>query len=126
VNKQAGNPMSMAINRISASGVAGMLYGMPVNKPGQVTNVAPGDRTNVAAAGTSSQAVQRVSGPQFDTPSTRDQLHTAFQHALAALSSVAAGTMAESSTPDQSSGLQQGAAYAQVEQQVGQVLDITA
>ena len=115
--------MSMAINRISASGVAGMLYGMPVNKPGRVTSVASGDRTNVVAAGTSSQAVQRVSGPQFDMPATPDQVHAAFQYALATL-----GSVAQASTQDQSSGFQQTAVagYAQVEQQVGQVLDITA
>ena len=81
--------MSMAINRISASSVAGMSM-MPVNKPSRVTRVDSGDRATVVAAGTSSQAVQGISGTQSGTSGTPDQVHAAFLYALAALSSVAA------------------------------------
>ena len=117
--------MSMAITRISASSVAAMLS--PVTKPQRVATVDSGNRASVVAAATSGQAVQSVSGSQSDTPSP-EQAHTAFQYALAALSSVtAASTPAQSSPEVQSSGVQQaGVAYAQVEQDAGQVLDLTA
>ena len=93
------NTMSMAINRISASGVAAMLYGMPVNKPSRVVKVDSGNRANIVAAGTSSQAVQGVSGSQSDTSSTAEQSHASFTYALAALSSVATtSTMAQPSS----------------------------
>ena len=118
--------MSMAINRISASGVAAMLY--PVMKPGRVAKVDSGNRANVVAAGTSSQAVQGVSGSQSDASGTAEQARAAFQNALAALSSVAStGTAAGSNSDVQVGGAQQaGGAYAQVEMQTGQALDITA
>jgi hypothetical protein len=119
--------MSMAISRISASGVAAMLY--PVTKPSRVAKVDSGNRANVVAAGTSSQAVQAISGSQTDTSSTPEQVHAAFQYTLAALSCVATGgaSMAQSSPEAQFGGVQQaGDAYAQVEQQAGQTLDITA
>ena len=43
---------------ISASGVAAMLY--PATKPSRVAKVGSGNRANVVAAGTSSQAVQAI------------------------------------------------------------------
>ncbi len=130
--------MSMAINRISASSVAAVLY--PVMKPSRVAKIDSGNRANVVAAGTSSQAVQGVSGSQSDASGTAEQAHAAFQYALAGLSSMATDTtVAQPSTEAssnvattrstsmaQSSGVQQaGSAYAQVEQQAGQALDIT-
>jgi len=122
--------MSMAINRISASGVAAMLYGMPINKPSRIAKVGTG-RTTAASVMASQVAVQATSRPQAaETPSTAEQVHATFQYALAALSSVAAtGNMTQSSTEQaQSGGVQQAssAAYAQVEQQAGQALDLTA
>jgi hypothetical protein len=119
--------MSMAISRISASGVAAMLY--PATKPSRVAKVDSGNRANVVAAGTSSQAVQAISGSQSDKSSTPEQVHVAFQYTLAALSSVATGgtSPAQSSPEAQSGGVQQaGDAFAQIEQQAGQTLDITA
>ncbi len=113
--------MSMAINRISASGVAAMLY--PVVKPTRVAKV----DTGRAATATSSQAVQGTSRPQSaDTSSTAEQVHTGFQYALAALSSLATGTSSVAGPGDVQSGVQQGSAYAQVEQAAGQTLDLTA
>ncbi len=123
--------MSMAISRISASGVAGMLYGMPVSKPRRVATVDSGDRARMVVTGTPSQAVQGASRPQpADTSSTPEQVHAAFQYALAFQGNggMTGGTMAQSNAEVQSGGVQQaGSAYAQVEQQqAGQVLDITA
>ena len=122
--------MSMAINRISASGVAAMLY--PVMKPTRVAKIDTG-RATTAPTGTSSQAVQGVSSSQSDESGTAEQVHTAFQYALAALSSVAttdtSSTAIAQSGADQvqSSGIPQaGTAYAQVEQQARQTLDLTA
>ena len=118
--------MSMAISRISASGVAATLY--PVTKPSRVANVDSGNRANVVAAGTSSQAVQGISGSQSDT-SSPEQTHAAFAYALAALQDNAGmtGSAAQASQEVQSGGVQQiGIAYEQVDQQVGEVLDITA
>ena len=117
--------MSMAINRISASGVAAMLS--PVTKPQPVAKVDSGNRASVAAA-TSIRAVQGVSGSQSDS-SSPEQAHTAFQYALTALSSVATTNAPAQSSPEvqSSDGQQAGVAYAQVEQQdAGQVLDLTA
>lgn len=117
--------MSMAINRISASGVAAMLY--PVIKTNRVAKVDSGSRTTVVAAATSSQAVQSVSGSQSDTSNTAEQVRAAFQYALAALSSVATtDTTAQSSPEAQAGGVQAGGAYAQVGQPLGQTLDLTA
>jgi len=114
--------MSMAINRISASGVAAMLY--PVMKPSRVPKVAPDSKTAASAADQS--AVQAAPQPA-DTSRTPDQVHAAFENARAALGSVTTGTTsAEPSTGVQSGGLQQGRAYARGEQQAGQVLDFTA
>ena len=118
--------MSMAISRISASGVAGMLYA--VTKPSRVAKVDSGNRANVVAAGTSSQIVQSVSGSQSDT-SSPEQAHTAFAYALAALqdnAGMTGGVAQPSPDQGQSGGIQQaGSAYAQVEQAAGQALDIT-
>jgi len=124
----------MAINRISVSGAAGMLYGMPVNKPSRVVNVDSGNRANVVATAALSQtAVQGTSGARpADTSGTAEQVHAAFEYALAAFQGNAGttgGAIAQSS-PDQgqSGAVQQAgvAAYAQVEQASGQVLDLTA
>jgi len=115
----------MAINSISASGVAAMLYGMPVNKPGRVEKSGTG-RTTAVSVTAGQTAVQATSRSQAsETPrNTAEQVHATFQYALAALGSVGTTGTAQSST----SGLQQAssAVYAQVEQQSGQVLDITA
>ena len=125
--------MSMAINSISASGVAAMLYGMPVNKPGRIAKVDTG-RTTAASVTAGQTAVKAASRPQAANPlsNTAEQVHATFQSALAALGSVAAsGTASNYSSQighTLSSGVQQAssAAYAQVEQQAGQMLDITA
>ena len=125
--------MSMAINSISASGVAAMLYGMPVNKPGRIAKVDTG-RTAAASVTAGQTAVQATSRSQAaEAPrNTAEQVHATFQYALAALGSVAAsGTASNYSSQigqTLSSGVQQAssAAYAQVEQQAGQMLDITA
>ncbi len=113
--------MSMAINRISASSVAGMLY--PVSKPSRVAKVDSGNRASMVAAGTSSQAVQGTASSQSNTSSTPEQVHTGFQYALAAFSSVAttsSTSTAQPSTEVESGIVQQaGSAYAQVEQQAG-------
>ena len=126
--------MSTAINRISASGVAAMLY--PVMKPGRVAKVAGGDRTAATAAGAASQAAVPASSSRTQAAdasnSTAEQLHAAFEYARAALGSAAtASATSAQSGPDQgqSIGPQQagGAAYAQSEQQAsGQTLDLTA
>jgi hypothetical protein len=141
--------MSMAINRISAGGVAAMLY--PVTRPSRVPKIVSG-RSNSASA--PSPATQNASRPQSaDRTNTAEQVHAAFEYARAALSSGATmGTPPESSqtqtgqaTPSTASvqsgaqpsgGVQQtsgfaangqaGSAYAQDEQQAGQTLDITA
>ena len=116
--------MSMAINRVSAAGVAAMLY--PVTKPSRVAKVGSGRTSSASTAD-----AQSTSRPQpADASSTPDQIHAAFQYAQAALSSVV--NMSSTSIPQptdlgQSSGVQQaGTAYAQVEQQAGQTLDLTA
>jgi len=116
--------MSLAISSISANLVPAVLY--PVTKPQRVPKVS-GGRTSSA----STTAAQGTSRPQpADTTSTPDQIHAAFQYAQAALSSVV--NMSSTSIPQptdlgQSSGVQQaGTAYAQVEQQAGQTLDLTA
>ena len=119
--------MSMAINSISASGVAAMLYGMPINKPSRIANVGTG-RTTAASVTAGQTAVQATSHSQAaETPSnTAEQVHATFQYALAALDSV--GMSARMTAQSSTVGLQQAssAAYAQVEAQAGQVLDITA
>ena len=83
--------MSMAINSISASGVAAMLYGMPVNKPGRIAKVDTG-RTTAASVTAGQTAVKAASRPQAaEAPrNTAEQVHATFQFALAALGSVAA------------------------------------
>jgi len=118
------NTMSMAINRISASGVAAMLY--PVIKTNRVAKVDSDNRANVVTAGTSSQAVQGVSGSQSDASGTAEQAQAAFTYALAALSSVATTSIPAQSNSEAQGGGQAGNSYAQVEQSVGQTLDITA
>ncbi len=117
--------MSMAISRVSANTVAAMLY--PVMKPSRVQRVGPG-RSNPLA---SSQAVQGTSSTQPTDTSSPEQVHAAFQSALAALSSGgtagASGTATtQPGTEGQSGGVQQGVGYAQVEQEAGQTLDLTA
>jgi len=124
--------MSMAINSISASGVAAMLYGMPINKPGRVEKFGTGRTT--AASVTGQTAVQATSRSQSANPlsNTAEQVHATFQYALTALGNLATTGMATSYSSQMgqllSRGVQQAssAAYAQVEQQAGQVLDITA
>ncbi len=115
--------MSMAINRVSAAGVAAMLY--PVTKPSRVAKVGSG-RTSSS----SSADAQSTSRPQpANASSTPEQVHAAFQYAQAALGNMATGStsMTQASTEVQSGGVQQaGSAYAQVEQQAGQMLDLTA
>ncbi len=77
-----------------------------------------------ASTATTQTPVQGSSRPQ--PAATVEQVHTAFKYALAGLSSKGTGTTAQSSTEVQSSGIQQASsAYAQVEQQAGQALDIT-
>ncbi|MEI8373644.1 MAG: hypothetical protein WCJ35_12525 [Planctomycetota bacterium] len=125
--------MSMAINSISASGVAAMLYGMPVNKPSRVEKSGTG-RTTAVSVKAGQTAVRATSRSQPANPlsNTAEQFYATFQYALAALGSVGTtGTASNYSsqigrTP--SGGVQQAssAAYAQVEAQAGQVLDITA
>ena len=102
-------------------GVAAMLY--PITKPSRVPKVGSG-RTFVRHSTADAQSTSR---PQpADTSSTPDQIHAAFQYALAAFSSVAMSSTAQSSPEVQSGGVQQASEYAQVEQQAGQTLDITA
>ena len=105
--------MSMAISRISASGVASMMYGMPVNRPSRVAKVDSGDRANIVVAGTSSQAVQSISGSQSDTSGTADQVQAAFQYARAGLSSMVATSstsMTQASSGEQAGRVHQVAA----------------
>jgi len=116
--------MSMAINRVSAAGVAAMLY--PVTKPSRVAKVGSGRTSSASTAD-----AQSKSRPQtIDTSNTAEQIHTAFADALAALGNMAATSstsMTQANTEVQSSVVQQaGSAYTQVEQQAGQTLDITA
>ncbi len=117
--------MSMAINRISASSVAAMLY--PVTKPSRVAKVDTG-RATTAAADTTTAAVQ----PASASSSTSEDARAAFEYAKAALqgsTGAMAATMAQSSADQgQYDGHQQvgGVAYAQAEQEVGQSLDLTA
>lgn len=119
--------MSMAINRVSASNVAAML--LPAMKPTRVAKFGSG-RSNTASTA-NSQALQSTARSQpADTTSTAE-IHAGFEFALAALGSVGtAGYTANvqpSPNQEQTGVVQQaGGAYAQVEQQAGQVLDITA
>jgi len=118
-----GTNMSMAIHRTSANVVPAMLN--PVAKLSRVAKFGSG-RSKLASS--TGQAPAPASRPQpADTSSTADQVHTAFEYARVALGSSVAmdSSMAQSSTEVQS-GVQQGSAYAQVEQQAGQALDITA
>ena len=134
----------MAIHRASANLVPVMLN--PVAKPSRVAKFGSG-RSNPSSSTSSQTAAQGASRPG----STAEQVHTAFKYALAGLSSMGStgtgtvaqpstvgtltsiaatsGTsMAQSSPEGQSGGVQQSgvAAQAQVEQQAGQALDLTA
>ena len=113
--------MSMAIHRTSANVVPAML--LPVAKLSRVAKFGSGSSKSGAT-----QAPAQASRPQpADTPRTAEQAQAAFTYALAALSCVATmGTTAQPSSEVQVGGGQAASAYAQVEQQVGQVLDITA
>jgi hypothetical protein len=115
--------MSMAINRVSAAGVAAMLY--PVTKPSRLAKVGSGRTSSASRAD-----AQSTSRPQPAEASSPEQVHAAFQYAQAALGNMAAmssTSMPQASPVDQSGGIQQaGSAYAQVEQQAGQALDLTA
>ena len=82
--------MSMATNRISASGVAAMLY--PVMKP---SRVAKSIRVQHHGVSDVEPAVQGTS-PTVRRVRHAEQVHAAFQYALAALSSV--GTTDTSTT----------------------------
>ncbi len=112
--------MSMPINRISASGVAAMLY--PFMKPSRVANIGGGSRTSssssaVAIQGTSSQ-------PSADTTSTADQIHAVFELATAALNDVgmASAVVQSSVNQEQVGSVQQGGSMsAQADQQAGSV-----
>ena len=119
VRQQAGTIMSMAINRISASGVAAMLY--PVMKPNRVPKTGTDRKT------TSSQAAVQGASEPAGAPRTVDQIQAAFESAKVALGRVATDAVTQPNPEVQSGGLpQSGAAYAQGEQQAGQVLDVTA
>ncbi len=113
----------MAIHRTSANVVPVMLN--PVTKLSKVAKFGSGSSKS---ASTSSPAGQDATSPQpADTPRTADQVHAAFHYARSALSSMAMGsTNMTQSSPEVQSGVQQGSSYAQVEQQAGQTLDITA
>ncbi len=116
--------MSMAINRVSAAGVAAMLY--PVIKPSRVAKVSGGARTSSSASRT---AAQGTSQPQpADTSSTADQAHAEFAYALAALGNLNTTGAVTQPSPDQvqTGVVQQASAFAQVEQAAGQTLDLTA
>jgi hypothetical protein len=129
VTQQAGNIMSMAINRVSASGVSSTLYAYQVTKPSRVANVTT-DRTPAAA--TTQAAVQPTSrqAPSADTSSsTAAQAHASFEYAKAALGNLSTAVAVTQPSPNQEQAgvvQQASSAYAQVEQQAGQVLDITA
>ncbi len=140
--------MSMAIHRASANVVPVML-----NPVAKLSRVAKFGSSSSKPASTSSETAQSTSRPQ---PADAGRIHTAFKYALAglsslgtgttaqpstegqsggvvfentrtALSSETTGTVAQSSTDVQSGGVQQASsAYAQVEQQAGQMLDFTA
>ncbi len=115
--------MSLAINRVSAAGVAAMLY--PVTKPSRVAKVGSGRTSSASTADAQSTSRPQPAG----TSTTPDQIHTAFKYAQAVLGNMAASSpsMTQASPEDQSSVVQQaGSAYAQVEQQAGQALDLTA
>ncbi len=134
--------MSMAIHRASANVVPVMLN--PVAKLSRVAKFGFG--SSKPAAATTQTTAQGSSRPQ---PADAEQVHTAFKYALASLSSLGTKTTtgAQPSTEGQSGGAafeyarsalsstaqsspadvqQTGSAYAQVEQQAGQALDITA
>ncbi len=134
--------MSMAIHRASSNVVPVMLN--PIAKLGRLAKVGTGNSKSASA--TSPAAAQSASRPQ-PASSTPEQIHTAFKYALAGLSGTGTGTTAQPSTEEQSSGAasayaraalsstaqsspadvqQTGSAYAQVEQQAGQALDLTA
>jgi hypothetical protein len=117
--------MSIAISRVSANTVPAMLY--PVMQPSRVGKVGSGRSKSTLA--TTFQPAQSTSRPQAaDTSSTAEDVHAAFEYARAALGNIATmNSVGQSSTESQSAAVQQaGSAYAQVEQQTGQALDITA
>ncbi len=118
--------MSMAIHRAYANVVPAMLH--PVAKLGRVAKFGSGRSESTSA--TTQPAVQGTSRPQpTDTTSTPEQIHASFQYALVfqGNAGMTGGTVAQSSTEMQAGGVQSGVAgYAQVEQQAGQTLDLTA
>jgi len=101
-----------------------MLY--PVMRSNRVAKVGSGRSTSTSA--TTSQPAQSMSRPQAADTSGTEDVHAAFEYARTALDNVATmNSVGQSSTEGQSAEVQQaGSAYAQVEQQAGQALDITA
>lgn len=114
--------MSMAINRISASGVAGMLY--PVMKPNRVAKVGGDGRSSA-----STNTTKGTSSPQpTDATNTAEQVRAGFEFARMALDGMATtGTAPPNSDQVQAGVVQQASSgYTQAEQQPGQSLDIVA
>ena len=116
--------MSMAIHRISANGVPAMLT-CRSTKLSRVAKV---------GSGSSKSGATQAPAQAFTLAACRHVQHAPsrsmrrFTYALAALSSVATHQHhGPAEFEVQAGGVQQGvSAYAQVEQQVGQALDITA
>ena len=116
--------MSMAVSRVSVNTVPAMLY--PVMQPSRVAKVGSGRSKSISA--TTSQPAQSTSRPQAAETSSTEDVHAAFESARVALGTIATmHSVGQSSMEGQSAKIQQASsAYAQVEQQVGQALDISA
>jgi hypothetical protein len=101
-----------------------MLY--PVMQPSRVATVGSGRLKSTSA--TASRAAQSTPRPQAADTSSTEDVHAAFEYARAVLGNIVTrNSVGQSSTEGQSAAVQQaGSAYAQVEQQTGQALDITA
>ncbi len=113
--------MSMAIHRTSANVVPAMLN--PVTKLSKVAKFGSGS----SKSGATQVPAQASRSQPADTSNTPEHVHAAFHYARSALSSMAiSSTSMTQSSPEVQSGVQQGSSYAQVEQQAGQTLDITA